>query len=359
MMSPDPEMTRSDVMFKFIACCAVAVPVVLAAAANVDPQLSVLFTQIGLNDGQRAAIDAGKPVAKVLSWGGPSEIYVFGAVRIAGSPASYLKSARNVAQLARTPGYLAIGELPSSATTADLSGLSLDPDDIKALKSCREGDCDVQLPSTSIQAFKEAVNWSQPDAAGQVNGLARGMVLDLVREYRRGGNVALGVYRDKQHPARVADQFETMVGRSAALPDVLPELRDYLLKYPEVDLPGADNFFYWEKVNFGMKPTIRVNHGVIYRGKNPNSGISAVAIKQLYASHYFHTALDVSVCVADTAKPGAFYLITLKSSEQDGLTGAKGSVVRKVVVDKTRSSMEKALTSIKDSIEHGTPITPQ
>jgi len=346
-------------MFRLTVCCAVALTAALTAVGGpVDPQLSVLFGQVGLNDQQRAAIDAGRPVAKVLSWGGPSEIYVFGAVHIDGSPATYLKSARNVAQLAGTPGYLGIGELPSTATSADLSGLSLDPDDIKALKSCKEGDCDVQLPSASIQAFKDAVNWSQPDATGQVNGLARGMVLDLVREYRRGGNVALGVYRDKQHPARVADQFETMVGRSAALPDVMPELRQYLLNYPDVDLAGADNFFYWEKVNFGMKPTIRVNHGVIYRAGDPAGSISAVAIKQLYASHYFHTALDVSVCVADPPGPGrGFYLLTLKSSEQDGLTGPKGSILRKVVVDKTKSSMEKALAAIKDTVEHAPNAT--
>jgi alpha-D-ribose 1-methylphosphonate 5-triphosphate synthase subunit PhnL len=91
----------------------------------------------------------------------------------------------------------------------------------------------VQLPTTSIQAFHDAVNWSQPDAASQANGLARGMVLSLIREYRRGGNVALGVYRDKGTPARVADQFEAMVSQSASLPNVLPELRDYLLRYPD------------------------------------------------------------------------------------------------------------------------------
>ena len=38
-----------------------------------------------------------------------------------------------------------------------VSGLTLEPDDIKALKSCREGDCDVQLPATSIRAFRDAV----------------------------------------------------------------------------------------------------------------------------------------------------------------------------------------------------------
>ena len=342
-------------MLKAIVSFAVILPFAFVAAGQPrDSELSVLFAQVGLTPQQRASIDAGNPVAKVLSWGQPSEVYVFGAVYIDGSPEAYLKAARNVTQLAGTPGYLGIAELPPTATSADLRELTLDPDDIKSLKSCREGDCDVQLPSASIRAFQNAVNWSQPDVADQVNGLARGMVLDLVREYRRGGNAALGVYRDKEHPARVADQFETMVSRSATLSDALPELRQYLLNYPDADLPGADSFFYWEKVKFGLKPTIRVNHAVIYRAGAPGGRTSAVAIKQLYASHYFHTALDVSVCITDGAQPQrhGFYLLTLKSSEQDGLTGAKGSMLRKVVVDKTRSSLEKALASIKDTVEH-------
>jgi hypothetical protein len=61
----------------------------------------------------------------------------------------------------------------------------------------------------------------------------------------------------------------------------------------------------------------------------------------------------VSVCVEDTSKPNAtgFYLLTLKGSEQDGLTGIKGSILRKVVVDKTRSGLEKALGAVKASLE--------
>src|SRR5258708_7061663 len=175
----------------------------------------------------------------------------------------YLKTAGDISRLAGTPGYLGIGEIPSTATIADLSALAFDPNDIKALKGCREGACDVQLPTASIRAFHDGVNWSRPDASDQVNGLAREMVLDLVGAYRRGGNGALGIYRDKQNPARVAEQFKTMVGRAGAVPDVLPELRRYLLQYPDADLQGADSYFYWEKVAFGLKPTIRVNHAVV------------------------------------------------------------------------------------------------
>jgi hypothetical protein len=276
---------------------------------------------------------------------------------VEGSPDTYLEAARDVGRLNGTPGYEGIGEIREDATVADLSTLAFDPDDVKALKNCHEGSCDVQLPTTAIQAFHDGVNWSRPDAADQANALARPRVLQLIQAYQRGGNGALGEYRDKDHPARIANQFETMIGRAAALPDVLPELRRYLLEYPNAGLAGADSFFYWEKVAFGLKPTIRVNHGVIYRGRAQGRDFGVVAIKQLYATHYFHTALDTSVCVDDgaTVAPHGFYLLTLKGSEQEGLTGVKGSMLRKIVVDKTRSSLESALASIKRSIEQSAP----
>jgi hypothetical protein len=100
-----------------------------------------------------------------------------------------------------------------------------------------------------------------------------------------------------------------------------------------------------------------VNHAVIYRGTAHGRDFGVVAIKQLYATHYFHTALDLSVCVDDgtTVAPHGFYLLTLKGSEQEGLTGVKGSLLRKVAVDKTRASLESALASIKRSVEQSAP----
>jgi hypothetical protein len=78
-----------------------------------------------------------------------------------------------------------------------------------------------------------------------------------------------------------------------------------------------------------------------------------VALKQLYASHYFQAALDLTVCTKDAARPNepGFYLITVKASQQAGLSGLKGSVVRKVAVGKTRSSLENTLTAIKQKLE--------
>jgi hypothetical protein len=79
-----------------------------------------------------------------------------------------------------------------------------------------------------------------------------------------------------------------------------------------------------------------------------------LAIKQLYATHYFQTAIDLSFCIrgSEASAEDGFYLMTVKASRQAGLTGAKGGLVRKVVVSKTRSSLEAALNSIRQNLEH-------
>ena len=204
-----------------------------------------------------------------------------------------------------------------------------------------------------MEEFQRSVNWSAPDANERANRLAQEMALQALLNYEQGGNAALGTYRDKDHPAVVAETFDTLLSRSKALPVYLPELREYLLNYPKADSGNIQSEFYWEKVNFGLKPTLRVLQAIVYQGKSPERPAYAVAVKQLYASHYFESALDLTVCVKDdehSVHPG-FYLITMKGSQQAGLTGLKGGIVRKVAVDKTRSSLEKALASIKQKLE--------
>jgi hypothetical protein len=201
-----------------------------------------------------------------------------------------------------------------------------------------------------MEGFKQSINWSAPDVDDRVNHLAREMALQALLDYRRAGNTALGVYRDKNYPAAVAETFAALITRLSALPVYLPELNEYLLEYPKAKSDKVRAGFYWEDVNFGLKPTFRIVQRVVYRGASPTGPVYALAEKQLYASHYFETALDLTVCIKDGQRPG-FYIITVKGSKQAGLTGLKGSLVRKVAVDKARSSLERVLLTIKQRLE--------
>lgn len=308
---------------------------------------------IGLKDDQVREIRGGKAVAKILDSPTADQVFVFGSVYINSTPERYLKFASDLDALRKLPSYLVLRKFSDPPQLSDLSGFTLDEEDFKQLKNCKPGHCEVQLPSEAMEEFQRSVNWSAPDANDQANHLAQQMALQALLNYQQGGNVALGTYRDKHHPAVVAETFASLLNRSKALPVYLPELREYLLNYPQADSSGIQSAFYWEKVNFGLKPTIRIVQAIVYQGKSPQQPAYAVAVKQLYASHYFESALDLTVCVRDSQSPNdaGFYLITMKGSQQAGLTGLKGGIVRKVAVDKTRSSLEKALASIKQKLE--------
>ena len=307
---------------------------------------------VGLNSGQIDSIHRGKPVAISLDSADPNQVFIFGSIYVDAAPESYLKLANDFDAMRKLPGYLAVQKFSNPPRLSDLTAFTLDEDDLKELKNCKPGDCDVQLPSESMEQFRKSVNWNAPDAASQANRLAQQMTMDAILAYQKGGNTALGVYRDKEHPTRISDAFQSLLSRLTALPVYLPELNRLLVNYP-VDLPNAQSEFYWEKVDFGLKPTGRVVQQITYRGDSPAGSAHAVALKQLYASHYFQTALDLTVCVKDTARPGerGFYLITMKASQQAGLTGLKGSIVRISAVGKSRSALEKTLAAIKQKLE--------
>ena len=109
-------------MMRLVALFTLAYPIVLGGLEQTAQRKPLpVFTRLGLTPAEVAAVDKGRPLAKVLSWGEPSEVYVFGAVHITGSPDTYLKSARDIKRLAGVKGYLGIGELPATSIDQPIS----------------------------------------------------------------------------------------------------------------------------------------------------------------------------------------------------------------------------------------------
>lgn len=327
----------------------VGVPVAASQAA--EPE-TFFQNFVGLSDDQIRDIGAGKAMAKVLDAPTPDEVFVFGAVYINSTPERYLEMASDIDALRKLPNYLALRKFSDPPQLADLAEFTLGDEEIKELKHCKSGHCEVQLPTEAMAEFQSSVNWTAPDSSAQANRLAQQMALQALLRYQQGGNTALGTYRDKSRPTAVADTFTSLLAQMKSLPIYLPDLHNYLLEYPNAASNEIRSEFYWEKVNFGLKPTLRIVQAIVYRGTSPDKPTYAVAVKQLYANHYFETALDLTVCLSE--KKNGFYLITIKGSQQAGLTGFKGGIVRKVAVDKTRSSLQKVLAAYKQKLESRT-----
>lgn len=347
-------VSRIRIAMPIAALLAVIAAAILPGFSQSNPDLQTFFRQnIGLNQDEIAAIRNGQPVTKTLPSRTPAEVFLFGAVYIHAAPESYVKFAHDFDRLRKLPNYLALGVFSNPPQPSDLNGFSFESNDIQDLKNCKPGDCQIQMPASSIEELHRSINWSSTDVNEQVNQLLQKTALQRLLTYQREGNQALGVHNDKRETTEVPQQFAYMLSYSKALPERLPDFYQYLLAYPNAKPANVEDTFYWARVKFGLKPTLRVVQVVTMRG-NPDDEVAyAIAEKQLYSSHYFETALDLSFCIRgsdDPTKPG-FYLITAMGSEQAGLTGPKGSIVRKAAVGRSVSNLRDALTTIKNTLE--------
>ena len=302
------------------------------------PLESYVSSSVKLDAKATADLHAGRPVTKLLNSDPAKEVAVFGAVWINAAPSAYAAAVRDIEQFEKGPSFRATKKIGAPPRLDDFAAMTIPDDDFKDLRSCRVGECSLKLSQSTIERVRREVDFSKPTAKAAVETMMRQLALDYVKAYLDGGNSRLAVYRDSERPTFVAQETRSMIEGLPSLSQFLPELNRYLLDFPSATLAGSESFVYWQEATFGLKPTIRINHVVI--AEQPTQVV--VASKLLYASHYFWTALELRVLVADPARgPGAWF-VSVNRSRSDGLTGFTGRLIR----GKVRSEAQSAMTTI-------------
>jgi hypothetical protein len=293
---------------------------------------------VRLDGAAQARLLAGQPVTKLLDADPAKEVAVFGAVWVAAPISRYLTAVRDIERFEAGDAFRVTKKISSPPRLEDFAQLEVPEDDFADLRSCKVSECELKLSQASIERIRREVQWGRPDARQQVDRLARQAALEYVTGYLEGGNARLAVYRDSDRPTFVAQEFASMIDRLPALTEILPDLRRYLLEFPRATLPNSESFLYWQEAKFGLKPTIRINHVVIFETAQG----AVVASKMIYATHYFWTALELRVLVRDPQRGDGFWFVTENRSRSDGLSGFTGRIIR----GKVRGESEKGSAAL-------------
>lgn len=311
----------------------------------------VLETYLGkdvhLSAADRKALVSGSPVTKILDSDASKEVAVFGAVWINASPAAYVARVNDIENFEKGGAFRITKRISDPPKPDDFAQMDLPARDVADLRDCRIGDCGLKLGAHTLQKLRREVHWSTPDATAQAEGIVRRAAFDYVTGYRAGGNARLAVYRDSDDPVFVGQEFRSMIERLPALAP-MPDMQRYLLDYPSATLSGGTDFLYWQEAQFGLKPTIRINHLIIQ--ERPD--VTIVASKMLYATHYFWTALELRVLTPDPSR-GGFWFVTMSRSRSDGLSGFIGRFVRGRVRKEALRGTLTALSATKARLETG------
>jgi hypothetical protein len=300
------------------------------------------------------AMDAGTPIVRQVPADTNEDLTFVGAVRIDAPAERFVERFRDIERFDNGKSMLRVRQFGSPPILDDLARLELRERDLRSLATCTPGDCDVMLPGPAITRFQKEIDWKSPAATGRANAIAREVLLARLQAYQRGGDRALTPYHYRATPLDTQPSFQAVLARTAPVAMFLPELFAYLRDFPRAAPAGADDFYYWSEVEFGLKPTLRLNHVTIYRAPpNPAGILYAVVTKQLYSSHYFHTALEVRFLVDDGRAPGGsgFYLVTWIDARSESLTGLLGPIIRVQARRKSRAGIAEYMQSVKEKLE--------
>jgi hypothetical protein len=320
-----------------------------SAEATLPPALANYLQQQKFTAEQRAKVQAGEAVTQMLDADANSEVAILGVVWIGAPVEHYLAAVRDIEQFERGGNFLVTKRISTPPRPEDFDALTLADEDVADLKDCRIGSCDVKLGAPALARLQKSVDWSRPSAAADANTIMRALALEYVNGYLEGGNARLAVYRDSDRPSFVSKEFASLIARTPPLSSDLQNLKRYLLDYPVATLPQSESYLYWQKVKFGLKPTIRINHVTIV----PQSAGAIVTSKMLYASHYFWTALELRALIPDPARGQGFWFVSVNRSRSDGLSGFKGTMIRGRVRSEAQNGMKAAMEKTKAKLENG------
>lgn len=298
---------------------------------------------MGISTGELADVQRGRVLAKVLPTQNPRDVTVFGMVQIATTRSAFaprMADARRIIAL-RSPMYEVFDDPPSAS---NVQRVSVDESEFRDLRSCRLEHCNFKLPATAMREFADGVSWQSDSAKSQVDSLARADVLRFVNDYRSAGNAAMVEY-DDNHSVKSSEAFSALLDQSGYLRDFVPELREYLESYPAHRPEGAHDVLFWEEDRLPhTRPTLTVSHMVTY---TTPSGTPLVAVKQIYADHYFEGALELLAAfeAPTTARGPATYLMSVRRYRFDalpsgGFLNLRGRV-RGRLADAVRADLER------------------
>jgi hypothetical protein len=317
-----------------------------------QPQPRTFFKDhVKIEDAEIQKIEQGQVVTKVLESGDKKYgMLVFGAVYVDAPVARFAAAVKDIQGLLQNKVYKAVQEFsPNGAPPkpSDFDRMVLEKKDIDELRTCKPGDCDIQI--VNVADTQKRVDWQAKDRDDQVNRLVRQKIYEGMTTYMKDGLKGLGSYQDRQQPLNLFEATKSMIDSSYYLPkDKAAGIYRHVVEYPQGKLAGAEDLFYWEKIDFGQEPTIRVNHVTLFP-----QGVGAVKVlatnKQLYANRYMRVALQMFYCVPDTEKPDkpGFYLIEMNDSRLPDFGSLKLGIVRKVATGKAVDATRDALQMYK------------
>ena len=324
----------SSMTIRFVAALlCIAIEAVTARAQAASSALQRLTL---LDKKQMDAVERGEAVAITLDAFERTEIATLGVVRIDVPRKFYVDHVSQLVGFLSTETRLQAGNFSEHARPEDMSAMTLDASDAKALEKCQPLKCEVKLPAQAMDLFR-AVLAKTHDPVQRADSLMREWLVGYVNAYRADSSEETVVYDDTKRPVRSSEVFRALLEEPMPAGIESEPFRSMLAAPRSARPPSMASRISWEMDHTpGLKPTLEVvQRSTLASASRPDQ--SWMTTKLLYATHYFESAIEY-LTVEDapsSGSEGALYLVVLRRQKFDdlpsgGLFNIRGKAVRKL-----------------------------
>lgn len=309
-----------------------------AGAAYDAPDL--LRQHCGLSSTDLRRVAAGTAVSRSLAAASDTAA-ICAAVEMAVPASFYLQRFRQIESFKRSEGVLQIGRFRSTPSADDLAGLTLTADDVDDLRTCRAGDCHFKLDAAGIAYLQDEVDFRAADARRQAEHALRRYLAHYVARYLREGDAALMRYVDGDVPRSLHADLLGILDGSPYLSGTLEPVATAVGRFNGRMPHGADGFMYWSRERVAQRDVLSITHVFIL---TPAPGFTVMASKQIYASHYFHASLGLTMLAEGTSGTAPrVSVVYLNRSRVDAFEGVLGAIRRPIARSRARGASEDLL----------------
>jgi hypothetical protein len=313
--------------------CLYAAP---AAAAEARRLVDSLLAEEGrFEPEERARLERGQAVVKILDTDDRSEVFSVAALRVSAGADAFLALLRDGSGPKLASNAIQAGRLSPQPQAGDFAGDVLEARDLDSLKSCRLGYCKVRLPAEAMERFRREVDWRSPRSAEHATAIWHELLAAYASSYSAAGNQGLTEYADDDPPVRVAASTGVLLGRLRWLQENVPELHAHLQGFPPAP-PGVEGELYWLKERFWRKPVVSLNHLAWVARTAPRTRLVVAADKQLYANHYFEASIRVLLLAEEETASGPLSTVVILTrsradAPRDGFNWLERALLNRLV----------------------------
>jgi hypothetical protein len=303
------------------------------------------FTRQDLN-----AVQRGEVVKKALDTRSRTELVFFGITHVNAPPSLLIERFRDIETFKKGEAVKKVKKMNDPPSIEDFKDMTLEKTDLKELRKCKPGKCDMKLSTKMIDRIHREIKWTEAGQDQKATELFRTLLLEYVQDYLSRGNAGLIDYFDQKKPVSLSQEFKSIIQGSSYIRERLPDFYNFLIDYPRHPLPESEHFLYWSKETLKFRPVITITHVTIYRA-SPKEAF--IASKQIFANHDVTGSLALTGMFSqneDLNQPG-FYLFYLNRTRTDMLGGLLSGLKRSLARSRSTAALDENLTLIKQGLE--------